>query len=1465
MLQQQYDDARRLQEEENILRRASEIQAARQAGTPEVLSNQRIQELKEEDFRRQRVQQVPTSLAPPPPVAPGGPAGLGEDDSAGHGNQVAAPPPAATEHVAQEEDEEEDDAWDEWQWWHQGHHQGGQSTRVPAWHQEYIDAGWIQDAGNPHIWWKQHWDGHWQRWKQPVQEKNRSGWACKMAVICHRWQTNQVDSLNRDLRRICEHPGMAAPMRDLRKMIGNVERLLADKPLQASVKLCGEGAAALPGPGAARPGDAAARRSRRIASAAVAADTAASGLRFAGDGNPFVLLQRMQEEQNRRQLRERPEEQQRQQDETNAAEDAKDPAGRGGSWLDDMAMTWTAKDFVGELEACEKLLAARNTEQMQDALLAQLQSKLNNIGQVGPSEMVLCYEALERASLPDGMTDKLQETLDVIAAGAHQSNGATNLAAVAQTCATFEHYLTEKDAAALGSCSMWEGCRHIAFRLRMIGVKGMKESLKKRCTAILVWFHVHHQGNPVPAARVGYDLSLRLMTELKQSNTAIPPGAPSLARYPPDPLRLPASHLQASYPDGLPAKKDLNGLATLMQHHIFVRSNGKLLQESLQPKVNVVLPAAPAQPLAAPDSDTKLVSSLMAFLKNANTIQSQTQPSVQFLTQPTAASSRSQGAAQAPCEQTKASLPLQNGSLAPGADTASLPLQNSAEPAKTLEQFEAEHLAMLEARDKKAASTKQVGQDKQGDCGSKPASKAAAKSRAAKPGPKAGKPKAKGKVLKRPAAKAFELQPRADNQGLRLTRSEWLQRQQLYGKEFKTPLENAVLQCWCLSCKCGAKLPCMAEPSKKRKILDVRQEAPFCSQTALAAICQNIAEHGLPEKHSRRDIWKETEELLHNPSMEKYGPLFQTAEAETVKGPKQKLLFVNFLSLLAGVFHAAGPFARWLLDLHAKHPSSYDSCWDAVIYADEMHPGNQLSSSSRKSWCVYISFLQFKSLLSREDFWYCLCVKRTEEVSELKAGMSQVMRLILESLFGTRLPETGVLLASAVGTLRLHFRLGMILQDGAAHKAVFSNRQDTGCKPCPLCSNIFQLKDTGNSGRNVWGQFLKRSDCIVASDEEIMACWERLAEAKGSQPAGHFEQRQKAAGMTWSQHALLSSSSLQQLGLCRPSSLYCYDYMRCLVSHGVMNEMAFWVLEDLTQSGLLSKDWSRLQQWLGLWNLPNGHANFKLDGLFSSKAVASYRKAGSVKVGASEMLTLCKPLQFFLQSNFLSHGLQEATCRAFVAWADVLDYAHSIQGLQNPSPPRFLHLVEAALQATVEADFSDHLRPKHHWPLHLPDCLQRWQQLPSCWALERKHKVPRKYGSNQFGLEAYNKAVMTGVTQEHVGKLLKDEELFVHSSHIISKTALGKPLESFLRANDWLLPGMEASGTCRLENGMLCKSGDILFYRCGSKQQHSRLSLGLWFFEALHQCCRHGVGCGAKLPLRQGKAWHSCQCLAKQS
>ena len=167
-----------------------------------------------------------------------------------------------------------------------------------------------------------------------------------------------------------------------------------------------------------------------------------------------------------------------------------------------------------------------------------------------------------------------------------------------------------------------------------------------------------------------------------------------------------------------------------------------------------------------------------------------------------------------------------------------------------------------------------------------------------------------------------------------------------------------------------------------------------------------------------------------------------------------------------------------------------------MAYADEMHPGNMLNSSSRKAWCIYISFLEFDRFLTKSDCWFCIAICRSAEICNLAAQMSQMFRLVLESIFADGLPETGVLLTSPKGSLRLHFTLSMILQDGGAQKSVWSNRQDTGSKPCFLCKNLFQLKDADSlegGGGKVFGKFLKYDQLQIATDEEVISSWQRLA------------------------------------------------------------------------------------------------------------------------------------------------------------------------------------------------------------------------------------------------------------------------------------------------------------------------------------------------------------------------------------
>ena len=596
---------------------------------------------------------------------------------------------------------------------------------------------------------------------------------------------------------------------------------------------------------------------------------------------------------------------------------------------------------------------------------------------------------------------------------------------------------------------------------------------------------------------------------------------------------------------------------------------------------------------------------------------------------------------------------------------------------------------------------------------------------------------------------------------------------------------------------------------KKRKISELRASIPFCSQSALAAICKAIEEGGLPEKHTRFDIWKETKDFLEDGSMSMYGPLFQTSQATTLKMAEQTIVYINFLSLLSGAFSKGGAFTDFLLHFHSFKPSSYERPWEAVCYTDEMHPGNMLNSSSRKAWCFYISFLQFEQMLSRSDMWFCISIIRSSEVGKLQAGYSQVFRLILEGIFGGGEPNIGVLLKSPKGNLKLFFTLGMVLQDGSAHKQVFANRQDTGSKPCFHCSNIFQLRSdkSEEDDSKVFSKFLRYEQLQIATDEEMVASWKRLEDKSRTASQAEFNQLQQASGLSFNTYALMSSAKLE--AVMKPISMYCFDYMHALCSHGVINDLTFLILESINKSGI--NVWEQLHSWMQLWILPKAYSTCSLDQLFQQKNIVSYKKAKTLKISASEVLSLYKPMKYYLQVMILANNVMVDQCVCFVCWADVLDFLVSIPFLHSPSPRRLLMLVEQALQATVQAGFGGFIKPKAHWCLHLADGLQMWSQLPSCWALERKHKQPRKFGGSHHKLSTYERGLLSAVTMEHLSSLMNDASLFKSHAHVVDCKPPSKKLIKLLKAEGILLEAMQCSNTCRLECGTTCTTNDVAF------------------------------------------------------
>ena len=620
------------------------------------------------------------------------------------------------------------------------------------------------------------------------------------------------------------------------------------------------------------------------------------------------------------------------------------------------------------------------------------------------------------------------------------------------------------------------------------------------------------------------------------------------------------------------------------------------------------------------------------------------------------------------------------------------------------------------------------------------------------------------------------------------------------------------------------------EPNlKKRRISDLRVSIPFCSQSALEAICKEIAKNGLPDKHKRIDIWKETKEVLEDRTMSMYGPLLKTVAATTLQNSEQPILYLNFLSLLGGAFNKGGAFTDFMLKLHTAKASSITMPWKAAVYCDEMHPGNMLNSTSRKAWCVYFSFLEFGNLLSRPDMWFCLCVVRSSEVGKLQAGMSQVLRLILEDMFGDGVPETGVLLTSPKGSLRLHFSLDMILQDGSARKHIFANRQDAGSKPCFICSNIFYLRGGEEEHCKIFKEYIKYQQLHISTDQDVLASWQRLADKSKILSQTDFNLHQQAAGLTYNEYALLSSQKLLACGLLRPISLYCFDYMHGMCSNGLLNDITYLVLESIHTFGI--KVWQDIKPWLDIWVLPKAY-KCDVGHLFDTKNVASHRKAQTFKCSASEMLSLYKILQYYLQVMFLANNVMADQCQCFVCWADVLDYLVGIPFIEA-SPSHLLSLVEKSLEASIRAGFGDEMKPKQHWSLHYADCLARWSQLPACWALERKHKTPRKYGSLHCKLQTYEQGLLAGVTMEHLNILMGNEDLFKTQCHLVDPQDLPKRLEATLKQMKCFVPGMVCSNSCVLQSGTTCKTGDVVFmenagasmWRCG-QAKHFLSALG---------------------------------------
>lgn len=250
----------------------------------------------------------------------------------------------------------------------------------------------------------------------------------------------------------------------------------------------------------------------------------------------------------------------------------------------------------------------------------------------------------------------------------------------------------------------------------------------------------------------------------------------------------------------------------------------------------------------------------------------------------------------------------------------------------------------------------------------------------------------------------------------------------------------------------------MERSAKARRLEGLRRELPYVSYNAMASLLNRVAAEGVPETMSRWTIHRAAEELIKEQTQ--HGSITVQCDMVLTSGGTMPVTFVNPITLLHMGFKQKG-WGECMLRSIAQHPPTPSQPWNLILYSDEVVPGNPLGMASRKLWIVYASFLELgPKLLSSEYAWIPLFLARSSLVSTLSGGMSQVFSMILKLLFGQAGPmedlsREGMHIPNTHS--RLFCRLGMFLQDGAAHKYLWGCKGDAGTKLCMLCRTTLYI------------------------------------------------------------------------------------------------------------------------------------------------------------------------------------------------------------------------------------------------------------------------------------------------------------------------------------------------------------------------------------------------------------------------
>lgn len=445
-------------------------------------------------------------------------------------------------------------------------------------------------------------------------------------------------------------------------------------------------------------------------------------------------------------------------------------------------------------------------------------------------------------------------------------------------------------------------------------------------------------------------------------------------------------------------------------------------------------------------------------------------------------------------------------------------------------------------------------------------------------------------------------------------------------------------------------------------------------------------------------------------------------------------------------------FRSALREAWAAHPSTEDRPWRLVVYGDEVVPGNVLRlDNRRKFFGVYVTIAELgPSLVKHECMWIALAMIRSAVAKDIHGGLSGCAKTLFRRWFlADKVGSEGVLLDLGIpGSryARVFFRLGNIVADGDAFRALWSAKGASGKLPCLMCKNVLSER--------VSSSYLVHFSCPhvelfdLASNEDIWEKADMLTASRSRARRAEHEQLQMRLGLTDNPEGLLWALDLR--AFVRPASAVTFDSMHCLVSNGIAQNETALLLDCLRSKGVV---WRHLREFVASnWKVCSALGSPKtLQDCFSGARETAFRKEAAFKSGASEMLLVAPVIQYFLHRVVGAPTIPDQA-DSFDKLCHVLRLVSHIK-LGGHAADELAEALKSHALAFAKAYPEAACKPKNHYVQHVPGQVRRDGMLLDCFVGERKHGSLKRHADCVKNTSRFEHSVLLRALSAQVSKL----------------------------------------------------------------------------------------------------------------